>query len=149
MRNSAPLFPVHLSFTTRTKYSVCLLDDFSKGLMCEIRGLLNREIFVQLCHRLNVSCPWLSHIQRRTINEHFPLALWEVWFCSSLGVPIPALIGPSHQCACKAFLYGSYGDHLQTCQTKSAAPQVHEWAYQGGIQIGFPPWLGRSQSKDP
>ena len=48
---------------------------------------------------------FLSHINRRTIDDRFPLALWEVWFCSSLGVPIPALIGPSQQCACTAFLY--------------------------------------------
>ena len=27
----------------------------------------------------------------------------EVWFCSSLGVPIPALIGPPQQCACNTF----------------------------------------------
>jgi hypothetical protein len=34
---------------------------------------------------------WLNHIKRRTIDDHFPLTLWEVWFCSSLGVPIPDL----------------------------------------------------------
>ena len=43
---------------------------------------------------------------------------WEVWFCSILGVPIPALIGPPQQCTCNVFRYDSYGDHLQTCQVK-------------------------------
>ncbi len=37
---------------------------------------------------------FLSHIKRRcTIDDRFPITLWEVWSCSSLGVPIPALIG--------------------------------------------------------
>jgi hypothetical protein len=63
---------------------------------------------------------FLSHIKRRTHDDRFPLALWEVWFCSSLGVPIPALIGPSQQCVCNAFHLDVYEDHLQTCQSKSA-----------------------------
>jgi hypothetical protein len=49
---------------------------------------------------------FLSHIKRRIIGDRFPLPLWEVWFCSTLGVPIPALIGPSQWCACNAFDYG-------------------------------------------
>ena len=40
--------------------------------------------------------------------------------------PIPALIGPSRQCACNAFDYDVCGDHLQTCRVKSAASQVHD-----------------------
>jgi hypothetical protein len=64
---------------------------------------------------------FLSHIKRRTIGDRFPLSLWEVWFCSTLGVPIPALIGPSHRCTCNVFDYDVCGDHLQTCQVKSAA----------------------------
>ena len=38
---------------------------------------------------------FLIYIMCRTIDDRFPIALWEVWFCSSLGVPIPVLIGPS------------------------------------------------------
>jgi hypothetical protein len=60
-------------------------------------------------------------------DDRFPLSLWEVWFRSSIGGPIPALIGPPQQCVCNSFQYDSYGDHLQTCQTKSAASQVHVW----------------------
>jgi hypothetical protein len=58
-----------------------------------------------------------------------------LWFCSTLGVPIPALIGPSQRCACNAFDYDACGDHFQTCQVKSAASQVHEWVVYrlGGI----------------
>jgi hypothetical protein len=76
----------------------------------------------------------LSHI-KRTIGDRFPLSLWEVWFCSTLGVPIPALIGPSQWRACNALDYDVCGDHLQTCQVKSAASQVHDWVVYrlGGI----------------
>ena len=78
---------------------------------------------------------FLSQIKRRTIGDRFPLSLWEVWFCSTLGVPIPALIGPSQRCACNTFDYDVCGDLLQTCQVKSAASQVHEWVVYrlGGI----------------
>jgi hypothetical protein len=43
-------------------------------------------------------------------------------------VPIPDLIGPLRQCPCNAFQIDCFGDHLQTCQVKSAATQVHDWA---------------------
>ena len=59
---------------------------------------------------------WLSHVKRRTNDDRFPLALWEVWFCTQLGVPIPDLIGPLRQCPCNAFQIDLFGDHLQTCQ---------------------------------
>jgi hypothetical protein len=39
--------------------------------------------------------PFLIHIKCRTNDDRFPLSLLEVWFSSSLGVPIPVLIGPS------------------------------------------------------
>jgi hypothetical protein len=41
------------------------------------------------------SLGFLIHIKRRTIGDRFPLPLWEVWppkFCSTLSVPIPALL---------------------------------------------------------
>ena len=83
------------------------------------------------------SLGFLSHIERRDIGDRFPLSLWEVWFCSTLGVPIPALIGPSQRCACNAFHYDAFGDHLQTCQVKSAASQVHDWVvYRVGVILG-------------
>ncbi len=69
---------------------------------------------------------FLSHIKRRTIGDRFPLSLWEVWFFSTLGVPIPELIGPSHRCSCNAFDYDVCGDHFQTYQVKSTASQVHD-----------------------
>jgi hypothetical protein len=80
---------------------------------------------------------FLSHIKRRTIGDRFPLSIWEVWFCSTLGVSIPALIGPSQRCACNAFDYDVCGDHLQTCQVKSVASQVHDWVvYRLGDILG-------------
>jgi len=50
-------------------------------------------------------------------------------------MPIPALIRPSQRCSCNVFHYDSFGDHLQTCQVKSAAPNVHDWVVYrlGGI----------------
>jgi hypothetical protein len=36
---------------------------------------------------------FLSHVKCRTNDDRFPLVLWEVWFCSQVGVPIPDLIG--------------------------------------------------------
>ena len=50
-------------------------------------------------------------------------------------MPIPDLIGPLWQCPCNAFQIDSFGDHLQTCQAKSAATQVHDWVVYrfGGI----------------
>ncbi len=38
------------------------------------------------------SLGFLSHVKRRSNDDRFPIALWEVWFCSQLGVPIPELI---------------------------------------------------------
>jgi hypothetical protein len=57
---------------------------------------------------------FLSHIKQCTNRDRFSLSLWEVWFCSTIGLPIPALIGPSHQCASNSFHHDSFGDHLQT-----------------------------------
>ncbi len=78
---------------------------------------------------------FLSHIMRRTNSDRFPLSLWEVWFCSTIGVPLPVLIGHSQQCACNNFQHDFFGDHLQTCKVKSAASQVHDWVVYrlGGI----------------
>jgi hypothetical protein len=70
---------------------------------------------------------FLSHVKCRSNDDRFPLALWEVWFCSQLGVPIPELIGPLRQCPCNTFQIDYFGDHLQTCQGKSVATQVHDW----------------------
>jgi hypothetical protein len=72
---------------------------------------------------------------RRTNDDRFPLALWEVCLYTHLGVPIPDLIGPLRQCPCNAFQIDYFGDHLQTCQAKSAATQVHDWVVYrlGGI----------------
>ncbi len=50
-------------------------------------------------------------------------------------MPIPDLIGPIRQCPCDVFQIDLFGDHLQTCQVKSAATQVHDWVVYrlGGI----------------
>jgi hypothetical protein len=80
---------------------------------------------------------FLSHIKRRTNDDRFPLSLWEVLFCSTLGVSIPVLIGPPQWCACNVFHYDSFGDHLQTCRIKSGASQTHDWVvYRLGVILG-------------
>jgi len=50
-------------------------------------------------------------------------------------VPIPDLIGTLSQCPCNVSQIDYFGDHLQTCQAKSAATQVHDWVVRrlGGI----------------
>jgi hypothetical protein len=69
----------------------------------------------------------LSHIQPRSHEDHFPIPLWETWFCQSLGVPIPALLESPRQCPCRQFSFDPYGDHIQTCQRQSASLPAHEW----------------------
>ena len=54
-----------------------------------------------------------------------PMSIWETWLCSTLGVPIPALVANPRSCACQHF--DIYGDHLQTCQLQSTAMHTHEW----------------------
>ncbi len=50
---------------------------------------------------------------------------------------IPTLVGSSQRCACNAFHYDSFGDHLQTCQVKSADSQTHDWVlYRLGDILG-------------
>jgi hypothetical protein len=70
---------------------------------------------------------FLSHIKRRTNDDRFPLSLWEVWFFSTLGVPISVLIGPSQRCVSNTFHYDSFGDHLETCQVTSVDSQVYDY----------------------
>ena len=73
------------------------------------------------------SLTFLIHIKCRTIDDRFPLPLLETFFYSSLGVPIPALIGPAQQCAYNAFHYDTFGDHLQTCQTQSLRQRIYRF----------------------
>jgi hypothetical protein len=66
-----------------------------------------------------------------------PASPWEVWFSSTLGVPIPVLIGSSQRYTCNVFDYDVCRDHLQTCQVKSVVSQVHEWVvYRLGSILG-------------
>jgi hypothetical protein len=70
---------------------------------------------------------FLRYVKCRSNDDQFPLTLWEVWFCSQLGVPIPELIGSLRKCPCNDFQIDHFGDHLQTCQPKSETTQVHDW----------------------
>jgi hypothetical protein len=80
---------------------------------------------------------YLGHIKRRSHDDRFFVSQWETLIYSNLGVPTPALLGPAQQCTCNAFAYDPLGDHLQTCQTKSGASQVHDWVvYKLGVILG-------------
>ncbi len=70
---------------------------------------------------------FISHIQSRSHDDHFPIPLWETWFCQSLGVPISTFLENSRQCPCRQFSFDHYGDHIQTCQCQSATLPSHEW----------------------
>ena len=52
-------------------------------------------------------------------------------------MPNPVLLGPDQQCECNTFTFDTFGDQLQTCQTKSADSQVHYWVvYKLGTLLG-------------
>ncbi len=70
---------------------------------------------------------FLSLIQPRSHDDHFPIPLWETWFCQSLGVLIPALLENPRQCPCRQFSFDHYGDHIQTCHRQSPTLPAHEW----------------------
>ena len=80
---------------------------------------------------------FLNHIKRRSNDDRFSASQWESFFCSSLGVSTPTLLGPDQFGACNAFSYDTLGDHLQTCQTKSVSSQDHDWVvYKMGTLLG-------------
>jgi hypothetical protein len=106
---------------TQTSFKVVMTSRFLTTTGCSNNWLFMHK---KLFHLLNF---FLNHIKSRTNDDRFPLPLWETWFCSSLGVPIPALIEPPQHCVYNVFHYDSYGDHLETCQTKSVDLQVHDW----------------------
>ena len=63
----------------------------------------------------------------RSHDDHLPVPVWETWFCSTLGVPIPVLVANPRSCTCQHFdIYGDH-HHLQTCQLQSVALRTNEW----------------------
>ncbi len=62
-------------------------------------------------------------------DDRFPIPLWETWFCQSLGVPIPVLLGNPTMSLSSISIWPvrCNGDHIQTCQCQSAALPAHEW----------------------
>ena len=70
-------------------------------------------------------------------SEHFLQSLCHVDFLLYPGRAHSVLLGPAQQCACNAFAYDTFEDHLQTCQTKSTASQVHDLVvYKLGTLLG-------------
>ena len=64
---------------------------------------------------------------------HFSLCVISEGTEKEKGKSPQPLWGPPQLCACNAlnkqhaFQHDMYGGHLQTCQVKSAASQVHDW----------------------
>ena len=80
---------------------------------------------------------FLTHIKRRTNDDRFSSSQWESFFFSNLGGTTPVLLGPTQQWVWNAFTIDTFGDHLETCQTKSATTQVHDWVvYKLGTLLG-------------
>ena len=72
---------------------------------------------------------FLSHIMTRSHDDRFPIPLWETWFCSSLGVPIPVFLVNPRQCPCRQFSFDPYGDHILTCQSQSVTLPIRKELY--------------------
>ena len=68
---------------------------------------------------------WISHIMYRPPDDRLPLPICEVWFCSTLGVPIPVLVANPWSCDCQYF--DVFWGHLQTCHHQSVVLHTHEW----------------------
>jgi hypothetical protein len=64
-----------------------------------------------------------------------------------LGVPIPALIGPSHRCSCDFFFL----IRMEIiCRHIKRNQKLHRFmSDMGGLQVGCPSWFSGSQSQDP
>jgi hypothetical protein len=97
----------------------------SKGVLSKIEGIMREQ----------------DNTDDRSRHQFSWISTCETPFASrssvSLGVSTLALIGPGQQCACNAFPYDAFGDHLQACQTKSATSQVHDWVvYKMGPLLG-------------
>ena len=77
------------------------------------------------------------HMKSHTNDDRFSSSQREFFFWCGLGVPTPTIRGPAQQCEYNVFSYDTFGDHLQTCQTKSATSQVQNWVvYRLGSLFG-------------
>ena len=65
--------------------------------------------------------------------DSWHLSLWQTFFCSTLGEPIPVLVplptqsNPGATCGCNKFLLDLHGDHTSTCKSHSGATKAHDW----------------------
>ena len=59
---------------------------------------------------------WLSQIRATDDDESWPLDLWQSFFCSTIGLPLPIVAAqPSTRCGCGRWYLDQYGDHAKTC----------------------------------
>ena len=65
---------------------------------------------------------WISHIMCRSHDDHLPMPIWETWFYSTLGVPIPTLSRDRALASSLIFMGIIYRGQYQ-----SAALHTHEW----------------------
>jgi hypothetical protein len=77
---------------------------------------------------------WISHIVRRSHDDRLPMLVWEAWFCSTLGVPIPALVENPGPCACQHF--DIYGDHHKVITSRPVNYNLQRCTRMSGLFTG-------------
>jgi hypothetical protein len=72
---------------------------------------------------------WLSQIRATDDDESWPLDLWQSFFCSTIGLPLPIVAAQSStRCGCGRWYLDQYGDHAKTCKHHTGATKAHDWA---------------------
>ena len=76
---------------------------------------------------------WLGVIRPLAQGEDWPLPLWQTFFTTTIGFPLPLLSaapGQSKVCGCRKFIIDKLGDHVSTCTAHSAAQIAHDWTVE-------------------
>ena len=69
---------------------------------------------------------WLSQIRATDDDESWPIDLWQSFFCSTIGLPLPVVAAqPSTRCGCGRWYLDQYGDHAKTCKHHTGATKAH------------------------
>ena len=88
------------------------------------------------------SLAYLSHIKRRTNDDRFPLPLGRLGSAPAAVYQSRLQLDLLNSAHATLFNMITYGDHLQTCQTQSAALQVHDLAQPGSrLLVSLDCWL--------
>ena len=83
----------------------CVINDHPSVLVDEMMVIDPGEKPTHMLTWKSTAFKFLSHIMPRPHDDRFPMPLWETWVCSSLGVPIPAVLANPQQCPCRQFRF--------------------------------------------